>query len=190
MEHNILYRYFDENDRLLYVGITKNQFSRLQAHAISARWFGLIHKATFRHYTSREDVKRAELKAIATENPLFNIQGISENHPGADRKSLDWLNHIVEMSNKVNELDDDIHAEFIQAMEMAGIFEHFMPNLVLNFQQEIAYRVFDAVTSELYEDEFANLKHCTECQAMFESDGYNHNLDTVLDKIREIKKCQ
>ena len=190
MEHNILYRYFDENDRLLYVGITKNQFSRLQSHAMSAKWFGLIHKATFRHFTSREDVKRAELKAIATENPLFNIQGISPSHPGADRESLDWLNHIVEMSNKLDGDDDDMHGGFIQAMDMAGIFQHFMPNLVLNFQQEIAYRVFDAVTDELYEDEFANVKQCAECKAMLESDGYNHNLDTVLNKIREIKKCQ
>jgi hypothetical protein len=190
MEHNILYRYFDENDRLLYVGITKNQFSRLQSHAMSAKWFGLIHKATFRHFTSRHDVKRAELKAIATENPLFNIQGISSNHPGADRDSLDWLNHIVEMSNKFDDYDDEIHGEFVEAMHMAGMFEHFMPNLVMNFQEEIAYRVFDAIASELHEQNFKNLEVCDSCREMLDSPGYKHNLQIVNNKIREIKECQ
>ena len=190
MEHNILYRYFDEDDRLLYVGITKNQFSRLQAHAISAKWFGLIHKATFRHFTSRQDVKQAELKAIATENPLFNIQGISPTHPGSDRESLDWLNHILEMSNKLDDDDDEIHGEFIEAMHMAGMFEHFMPELVMNFQQEIAFRVFDSIANQLYEQEFKNLQVCNGCLEMLDSPGYKQNLEIVNNKIRENKACQ
>lgn len=189
MEHNILYRYFDENDRLLYVGITKNQFQRLQGHATSAKWFGLIHKATFEHFTSRNDVKLAELAAITSEKPMFNIQGVLPGDRIADKKQLDWLDHIVEMSNKFDDSEHDIHAEFIEAMNIAGIIEHFMPTLKMNFQQEIAYRVADAVACELYEDEFANLKVCQQCQEMLDSPGYKYNLQIVQIKIREIENA-
>lgn len=187
MEHNILYRYYDENDQLLYVGITKNQFQRFQAHAINTKWIQLVHKATFQHFTSRNDVKQAELKAITTEYPLFNIQGVPDDHLGVDKTLLGWLDHIVEMSKHWDDEFDDMHGEFIEAMETAGIFQHFMPTLEMNYQQEIAFRVFDAIENELYEQEFPNLEHCEDCITMIESPGYAYNLAIVKNKIREIK---
>ena len=190
MEHNILYRYFDENDRLLYVGITKNQFQRFQSHAFNAKWVELIHKATFEHYFSRSEVRQAEITAITNENPLFNIQGVAADHPGSAKHLYDWSKHILDIAKNYDEETDELHGEFIEAMNICGMFKHFMPTLKFNFQQELTFRIWDAIESELYEDEYGNLKRCAECLVMLDSEGYNHNLDQVLNKIEESKKCQ
>jgi len=190
MEHNILYRYFDEDDRLLYVGITKHQFQRFQAHAINTKWVELIHKATFEHYFSRSEVRHAEIAVIASENPLFNIQGIAADHPGSAKYLYDWSKHILDVAKNYDDEIDEMHGEFVEAMNIAGQFKHFMPTLRFNFQQELTYRIWDAIGSELYEDEYANLRYCAKCLSMLESEGYNHNLDIVLNKIEESQKCQ
>jgi predicted GIY-YIG superfamily endonuclease len=189
MEHNILYRYFDENDRLLYVGITKNQFQRFQSHAFNTKWVELIHKATFEHYFSRSEVRQAEIAAIAAENPMFNIQGVAADHPGSAKHLFDWSDHILLAMKSLDDETDDLHGEFVEAINISGQFKHFMPNLKFNFQQELTFRIWDAIESELYEDEFANLKRCSDCLAMLDSKGYNHNLDQVLNKIREAKNA-
>ena len=75
MEQTTLYRYFDNAGRLLYVGITKNQFNRFDQHSSTANWFGKITSATFEQYQTRESALEAETNAIANEFPKFNKAG-------------------------------------------------------------------------------------------------------------------
>lgn len=70
-----LYRHFDKEGVLLYVGISIDPFNRLRQHKHVSRWFDQITKVTIEHYDSREEVAEAELIAIKTENPLYNISG-------------------------------------------------------------------------------------------------------------------
>ena len=42
-----LYRFFDADDRLIYVGITVSASARLAAHAREKEWIGELHRATF-----------------------------------------------------------------------------------------------------------------------------------------------
>lgn len=66
-----LYRHFDENEVLLYVGISKNAIIRLIAHEKS-KWFEKISIITIENFKTREMAERAERRAIKKENPLFN----------------------------------------------------------------------------------------------------------------------
>ena len=67
-----LYRHYDKDGALLYVGIAYCAFERLKYHRITARWFKQISKITIEHFRGRGAARRAERKAIETENPRFN----------------------------------------------------------------------------------------------------------------------
>lgn len=75
IQNTTLYRYFNSEGQLLYVGITKNQFHRLQAHSKMAEWFPHVATATFQHFDSRPLALKAETHAIGTELPKFNKAG-------------------------------------------------------------------------------------------------------------------
>lgn len=68
-----LYRHFDENEGLLYVGISLSTFNRLSQHKDHSGWFKKIKNVTIEHFETREEAMAAERKAIKSENPKFNI---------------------------------------------------------------------------------------------------------------------
>lgn len=69
-----LYRYFDSEGQLLYVGITGDNTKRQSQHKRNSFWFGLIASATFEHFDTRQEALEAESKAIRTEGPKHNSQ--------------------------------------------------------------------------------------------------------------------
>jgi len=70
-----LYRHFDKDKNLLYVGISLSVVSRLKQHYQKSGWAENISIVTVEKFPSREEALRAEAKAIQSENPRFNIQG-------------------------------------------------------------------------------------------------------------------
>jgi hypothetical protein len=69
-----LYRHFDANGCLLYVGISLNTVKRLAEHRQDSRWFNQIARVEIEHFPSRKQAMMAEQVAILTEGPLHNIQ--------------------------------------------------------------------------------------------------------------------
>lgn len=69
-----LYRYFDEDDRLLYVGITKALRTRTAQHASRSSWSEFSVRSTITRYPTRREAEDAERLAIVEEKPLFNWQ--------------------------------------------------------------------------------------------------------------------
>lgn len=67
-----LYRFYDREDRLLYVGITGNLPSRQQQHEGSQPWWQEVARMTVEHFPTREDARAAEQAAIDAEAPLHN----------------------------------------------------------------------------------------------------------------------
>lgn len=68
-----LYRHFDSNKKLLYVGISLNSVARLAQHRDTAHWFDDIANVTIETFSTREEALTAERKAIVNENPVCNI---------------------------------------------------------------------------------------------------------------------
>lgn len=67
-----LYRFFDKDDVLLYVGVTQQAWWRWQTHRASTNWWTSTHHVTLEHFEYREQALAAEKHAIKTERPVFN----------------------------------------------------------------------------------------------------------------------
>ena len=73
-----LYRHYDEDGVLLYVGISLNAVARLAQHRGSAHWFDKISKIDVEDVgEDRELALRLEKWAIENELPLYNKQNNS-----------------------------------------------------------------------------------------------------------------
>jgi len=68
-----LYRHFNSEGQLLYVGISNSALVRLGAHKANAHWFDSITNVTIEKCTDREDALAKEAKAIKTEHPRHNV---------------------------------------------------------------------------------------------------------------------
>lgn len=101
-----LYRYFDSDDRLLYVGITGDNTKRQSQHRRSSFWFGEISYAEFEHYDTREEADESETKAILNEKPMYNIakKGMVLQHSP--------YTHMLYLAGKPEGGHDTLHQEF------------------------------------------------------------------------------
>ena len=67
-----LYRYFDDEGKLLYVGISFSAIVRASQHKANADWFDFVSQMTVERFESRDDASKAEIEAIRSENPIYN----------------------------------------------------------------------------------------------------------------------
>lgn len=67
-----LYRHFNKDGTLLYVGISLSALARLKQHETS-QWHDEIDSITIQKFLCRYAAEDAEMKAIKAENPLYNI---------------------------------------------------------------------------------------------------------------------
>jgi len=70
---NILYRLWNAENKLLYIGISKSAMVRLSEHQQTKEWATEIHNITLEYFDSRELCLLAESKAIKSEKPKYNI---------------------------------------------------------------------------------------------------------------------
>lgn len=71
--HHALYRFFDEDGALLYVGISVNPLGRWDQHRAKT-WWRDVRAATIEPCESRAAALEAEMVAIRAENPQHNIR--------------------------------------------------------------------------------------------------------------------
>ena len=67
-----LYRHYDFDGRLLYVGVSNNVIARWTRHKRQAPWIDLVANIRIDHYATREEAEDAEAVAILAEKPRFN----------------------------------------------------------------------------------------------------------------------
>lgn len=70
-----LYRYFDNQDQLLYVGITSRGSRRFKEHESTQPWWAQVARATVEHHGDRDAALEAEREAIRCERPAYNVAG-------------------------------------------------------------------------------------------------------------------
>jgi len=69
-----LYRHYDKDGTLLYIGISLSQFTRLKQHQKSiADWTDMAVTMTTEWLPTRREAFKAEKQAIKLEKPLCNI---------------------------------------------------------------------------------------------------------------------
>ncbi len=84
-----LYRYFDAQGRLLYVGISEHLRTRTLAHVRASSWMDFAVRSTIERYPNRGEAEAAERSAIEAGLPLFN--SVYNDDPAAIRRLVDYL---------------------------------------------------------------------------------------------------
>ena len=74
----MLYRHFDRQGRLLYVGRTNNPPKRLASHRGDKSWWAEVERTTYQEFPTLDALKRAESDAIRYELPKWNVQGAAK----------------------------------------------------------------------------------------------------------------
>ena len=84
-----LYRWYDDIDLLLYVGISDELLDRVTNHVKGSPWMDFAVRSTIKRYPSRTKAAAAEVEAIKSEQPLFNLK--HNNTPEARRRLFHYL---------------------------------------------------------------------------------------------------
>jgi predicted GIY-YIG superfamily endonuclease len=83
----MLYRLFDAEDTLIYVGISLDEYARFAQHRRAARWWGEVDHYTAEPFPTRKQARQAELATIREERPRYNIAGnVQGQHVAGRRK--------------------------------------------------------------------------------------------------------
>jgi hypothetical protein len=111
MKPQTLYRFFDVAGNLLYVGITNTWYQRFHEHEKKSGWFADVSYVTFEGHETRESVRAAEIQAIKTENPCFNLA----DNPAYETK----MDHFAKLKTWLYKSipTDELHKELIEAMK-------------------------------------------------------------------------
>lgn len=69
----ILYRLFDVDGTLLYVGITGSLGQRWEQHVATKHWWDQVTRTEIERFPDRDLAAAAEKVAITTERPIYNL---------------------------------------------------------------------------------------------------------------------
>lgn len=70
-----VYRVFDKDRTLLYVGCSSNAFKRIQQHKYEYQaWFPSACTVDIDQYPDRVTARLVEAQSIATESPVWNVR--------------------------------------------------------------------------------------------------------------------
>jgi predicted GIY-YIG superfamily endonuclease len=67
-----VYRCYDKDERLLYVGMTSGRMRRFFRHSSDKEWWREIVRLELAHFETVEQAKEAETEAIIKESPKHN----------------------------------------------------------------------------------------------------------------------
>lgn len=70
-----LYRFYDSRENLLYVGISGDPWRRWREHVATQPWYPQVAHWAGTWYASEELAAAAEIRAIRSERPRFNVAG-------------------------------------------------------------------------------------------------------------------
>lgn len=101
-ERTALYRLYDSEDRLLYLGIAAVPEQRWKLHSDRQPWWHLVARKSVEWHPDRPTAKAAETRLTVEEQPLYNRYKVKQRETvryddAADlRRVTDWLSKRVE----------------------------------------------------------------------------------------------
>lgn len=69
---HVVYRIYDANRQLLYVGLTANAEARFKSHRLMQDWWPDVRTIEVEHFEGRAAAEEAERATIRAERPLHN----------------------------------------------------------------------------------------------------------------------
>ena len=96
-----LYRFFDADGHLLYVGISLNPGERWKQHRADKPWWLEVASITIDHLPDRDAALQAETAAIKSERPRYNI---------AQNGSVEGAERAAQMLTRMGKVPDRYYA--------------------------------------------------------------------------------
>lgn len=172
-----LYRAYDSEGVLLYVGISGKWSERLHSHEKTSDWMELTDYVKIERFPDRESVEKAERRAIAKEEPLYNKahNGKYESTQDHFQKLKFWLYYDTPA--------DPLHQPFISAMKSS------LKDYPFDYSRKQARYVADIFRDIFdYVEARAEIKwDCRNCRAIRNSGMYMGWADSVLNEWEEIE---
>jgi predicted GIY-YIG superfamily endonuclease len=128
-----VYRFFDAQDVLLYIGITEDPKSRFASHEALKPWWGDVARHAIEWRETREEAAVAEIEAIQAERPAWNVVG-SPCPP--ERPMEPWIREAIErgdvtsVSGARNNLTETVESVKI-LRRLVVLMKHRKPAAVL-----------------------------------------------------------
>lgn len=91
---SLVYKFYNKNNQLLYVGITKNFRIRLEQHQKDKEWFKDVDKIFITHKMSRNAVHIYEIHIIANEKPIYNSDFTNGGEVNFDLPFIEFKEYI------------------------------------------------------------------------------------------------
>jgi|GEM_PF-3372929 len=111
LDETQLYRHFDGQGNLLYVGISKSAFTRLSGHQLCAHWYRSVRRIDIEVFPNRKAALEAEEKAIKEECPRYNT--IFNDEKWGKPKEDIWPVYLVKVES-VNSRNEKIELEMVE----------------------------------------------------------------------------
>lgn len=96
-----LYRFFDAQGGLLYIGISYNAWARMAGHRMNASWWSQVASASIEHFPTRAEAAQAERSAIEAERPAHNVA----YNQSVDTRSLEELRDLADAYAEIGRED-------------------------------------------------------------------------------------
>lgn len=71
-DNTTLYKQYDSDGTLLYVGVTRDVHKRLIQHGCHSPWWKQVQLVKLEHFNSHDEAIKAERNAVINEKPLWN----------------------------------------------------------------------------------------------------------------------
>jgi predicted GIY-YIG superfamily endonuclease len=151
-----LYRFYDAENRLLYVGITLHVPNRWSDHARGKSWWRDVDHSTVEHFATRAEAAAKELTAIRTEGPLYNIAGATRplKEIALDTKGPKRSDRLSQAENRPFTIDSLVGTFFL------GTFDRSIQGCVVAEPSPGVYLVetFSWIMGESYEQELVPIE--------------------------------
>ncbi|MDX3183512.1 GIY-YIG nuclease family protein [Streptomyces sp. ME02-7008A-1] len=124
-----LYRLFDGDDQLLYVGTSVDPQNRWEQHAREKLWWSAVARATVEWHPDRTSAMAAERAAIKAEEPLHNDKATPDEavfpYRGARGPSVDsrLRRAVVEHRSSLDRLAVAVNRAALSGLAVAEIAE-------------------------------------------------------------------
>lgn len=69
---HFMYRHFDADGRVLYIGTARQPDTRTSRHRVASPWWSRVSRIEWERHASHQEARRAEIAAIEREQPIYN----------------------------------------------------------------------------------------------------------------------
>lgn len=132
-----VYRYYDRNGLLLYVGITSRGIKRNREHNDTKEWWPYVHRQSVTHFPTREDALAREKSLIVKFHPPFNTQ---HNPDHDEMRALYLLQAALPGSGLRRKPTDAEKGMSRKARRLLTVIDHRLPLTKVQFSDfEVVY---------------------------------------------------